>query len=91
MNPDPDFAGLMDAMTQHLKTEVQFPGTFDDAALARIKAPLRVLLAEREVLCDPREAASRAERIRNASVRLFAGAGHLLPMEKPREVAEAIL
>jgi pimeloyl-ACP methyl ester carboxylesterase len=81
----------MDAMTRHLKTEVPFPGAFDNATLARITAPLGFLLAEREVLCDPREAASRAGRIRNAFVRSVAGAGHRLPTEMPREVAEAIL
>ncbi len=89
--PDPDFVALMEAMTRHLKTEVPFPRAYDDMILARITGPLRVLLAGREVLYDPRRAAARAETIRNASLRIFAGAGHLLPMEKPAEVAEAIL
>jgi pimeloyl-ACP methyl ester carboxylesterase len=59
--------------------------------LASIRGPLRVLLAEREVLYDPSRAAARAKTIKNASVRILVGAGHLLPMEKPAEVAEAIL
>lgn len=88
--PDPDFVALMDAMTRHLKTEVPFPGAFDDTLLAHITRPLRVLLGEREVLYDPARAAARARTIPGASVVTLEGAGHLLPMEKPSEVAEAI-
>jgi pimeloyl-ACP methyl ester carboxylesterase len=89
-SPDADFVVLMDAMTRHLKTEVPFPGPFDAALLARITGPLRVVLAEKEVLYDPERAAARAQTITGALVSIIKGAGHLLPMEKPAEVAEAM-
>lgn len=89
--PDPDFVALMDAVTRHLKTEVPFPNAFDDAMLACIICPRRVLLAEREVLYDPARAAARARTIPGVSVATMAGAGHLLPMERPTEVAGLIL
>lgn len=88
--PDPDFVALMEAMTRHLKTEVPFPTPFEAHLLARIAGPLRVVLAEREVLYDPARAAARARTIPGAAVTVVAGAGHLLPMEKPAKVARLI-
>jgi pimeloyl-ACP methyl ester carboxylesterase len=88
---DPDFVALMEAMTRHLRTEVPFPAPFEAALLGRIERPLRVLLACCEMLYDPARAAARARTIPGASVMIVQGAGHLLPLEKPAEVANAIL
>ena len=89
--PDPDFVALMEAMTRHLRTEVPFPVPFDAAFLARIAKPLQVVLAGGEVLYDPARAASRARAIPGAKLTVMEGAGHLLPMERPAEVAGMIL
>jgi pimeloyl-ACP methyl ester carboxylesterase len=90
-HPDPDFVALMGAMTRHLRTEVPFPAPFDAAFLARIARPLRVVLAGGEVLYDPARAAARARAIPGAMVSVVEGAGHLLPMERPADVAGMIL
>jgi pimeloyl-ACP methyl ester carboxylesterase len=90
-SPDPDFVSLMQTMTRHLRTEVPFPAPFDAALLASIARPLRVILAGREVLYDPAQAAARARTIRGATVTVVEGSGHLLPMEKPEELAGMIL
>lgn len=89
--PDPDFVVLMEAMTRHLRTEVPFPSQFDTALLARIATPMRVVLAGGEVLYDPERAAERGRTIPGATVTVVEGSGHLLPMERPAEVAGMIL
>jgi pimeloyl-ACP methyl ester carboxylesterase len=89
--PDPDFVALMEAVTRHLRTDVPFPEPFNDAFLARIARPFRVVLAGGEVLYDPERAAARARAIPGAMVSVVEGAGHLLPMERPADVAGMIL
>lgn len=69
-----------------------FPRVFSDAKLARISAPVYLLLGEKEVCYDPESAAKRARRaISGARVEILPGAGHLLVMERPDEANKRIL
>jgi pimeloyl-ACP methyl ester carboxylesterase len=78
---------------QSLNTRIRVsPKVFTDAELARIQAPLYLLLGEKEVCYNPRSAAERTRRVMtNASIEIVPDAGHLLVMERPEAVNPGIL
>lgn len=74
-------------------------GRFQDAisqhnrrvALAGLRGtPVVVLAGSRDRLCPPRHAITIARELPEATFVRFPGAGHMLPQERPREVAERI-
>jgi pimeloyl-ACP methyl ester carboxylesterase len=68
-----------------------YPKVFPDSELAKIEAPLYLLLGEKEVCYNPHSAAQRARRaVSNASVEIVPNAGHMLVMERPEMVNPGI-
>jgi non-heme chloroperoxidase len=61
------------------------------AGLADIDVPTTILVGTRDRLTPPRRARLLAERIPGAELVVLPGAGHMLPMEEPDRVAEAIV
>jgi pimeloyl-ACP methyl ester carboxylesterase len=69
------------------------PNRFGDEELGRIEAPTMLLLAEQEILYDPRRALRRAERRLPALEEsgLVPGAGHFVTMVRPDLVDARLL
>jgi len=68
-----------------------FPRHFSDSELAEIRAPVYLLLGEKEVCNNPHSAASRAQRVvKDISVEIVPNAGHMLVMERPEVVSPRI-
>jgi pimeloyl-ACP methyl ester carboxylesterase len=68
-----------------------YPRVFGDSELAKMQAPLYLLLGEKEVCYNPQSAAQRARRtVGNASVEIVPNAGHMLVMERPEIVNPGI-
>jgi pimeloyl-ACP methyl ester carboxylesterase len=68
-----------------------YPKVFPDSELAKIQAPLCLLLGEKEVCYNPHSAAQRARRtVANATVEIVPNAGHMLVMERPELVNPGI-
>jgi pimeloyl-ACP methyl ester carboxylesterase len=59
-------------------------------ALGAIRAPLTALAGDRDALTPPKYAQYLAAGIPGATVRVIEGAGHMLPVEQPRAVVEAL-
>jgi len=59
--------------------------------LAGIQAPVLVVTAEEDRLTPPKYGAFLAERIRGAVRTQLAGAGHVVPLERPEEFNRAVL
>jgi pimeloyl-ACP methyl ester carboxylesterase len=88
---EPDFVALMEIVNRELRTDVLFPGPMSDEDLAAINHPTLILIGEEEVLFDPKAALSRGlSLMANAEGKLVPEASHLLPMERPALVDEAI-
>jgi pimeloyl-ACP methyl ester carboxylesterase len=62
-----------------------------DANLHRIAAPTTVLVGTRDTFVPPGAGRKLADQIRGAKLREVPGAGHVLNVERPEVVAEAIL
>ncbi len=77
---------------QSLNSRIRvYPKVFADSELARIEAPLYLLLGEKEVCYNPHSAAKRARRtVSNAAVEIVPNAGHMLVMERPEIVNPGI-
>lgn len=77
---------------QSLNSRIRvYPKVFADSELARIEAPLYLLLGEKEVCYNPHSAAERARRtVSNAAVEIVPNAGHMLVMERPEIVNPGI-
>ncbi|MGN6486794.1 MAG: alpha/beta fold hydrolase [Devosia sp.] len=88
---EPDFVALMEAVSRNVRTNVLFPEPISDEDLATIRHPVMILIGEDEVLFDPSAALARGLRLLpRAEGRLVPGTSHLLPMERPALVDEAI-
>ena len=61
-----------------------------DPELARISAPTLIVASELDRHCPPKAAEIIAAGIRGSRVEVMAGAGHPIPVEKPRELAGSI-
>ncbi len=59
-------------------------------ALGALRAPLIALAGDRDALTPPRYAQHFADHVPGARVQTVAGAGHMLPVERPEVVAEAL-
>jgi 3-oxoadipate enol-lactonase len=62
-----------------------------DPELGRIRAPTLVIAGELDELCPPRAAEIIAAGIPGARVEILAGSGHHVALERPAELARAIL
>jgi len=58
--------------------------------LGEIEAPALVLHGSADKMVPLREGEFLADKIPNAKLQIFSGAGHMLMLEKPREVGEAL-
>ncbi|MBL7163316.1 MAG: alpha/beta hydrolase [Anaerolineales bacterium] len=66
--------------------------TFDVLdTLGEIQAPSLALCGENDQLTPPRHSQYLADHIPNAEVKILPDAGHMVMLEKPNEVAEALL
>ncbi len=61
-----------------------------DPGLPRIQAPTLVVASDRDQHCPPRAAEIIAAGIPGSRLEIIAGAGHPIPVEKPRELAAMI-
>jgi pimeloyl-ACP methyl ester carboxylesterase len=59
-------------------------------AAAKIEVPVTIVLAERDLMTPAKNGKALAALIPGAKVVLLAGAGHMLPAEKPDDVLKAI-
>jgi 3-oxoadipate enol-lactonase len=58
--------------------------------LATLTAPARFIAAERDPISTPRQLRRSSEVAPHGDYVMFAGAGHLLPLEHPRPVADSL-
>ena len=58
--------------------------------LQRIAAPTLIIAGEMDVLVPPAQAEEMHKSIRGSTISMIPGAGHIAPMERPREVSRAI-
>jgi pimeloyl-ACP methyl ester carboxylesterase len=61
-----------------------------DAELPRISAPTLIVASDKDRHCPPKAAEIIAAGIAGSRLELIAGAGHPIPVEKPRELAHLI-
>jgi pimeloyl-ACP methyl ester carboxylesterase len=61
-----------------------------DPELGRISAPTLIVASELDRHCPPKAAEIIAAGIRGSRMEVIAGAGHPIPVEKPRELAGSI-
>ena len=61
-----------------------------EARVSGLKMPVLILQGDQDLVVPPGNAELLKARIPHAEVKLFQGAGHLLPMERPEEVADAV-
>ena len=61
------------------------------ADLAAIRCPTLLLTGDEDGVAPPPAVRKLAQAIAGAELRVFAGCGHWTPVERPREVAEAML
>lgn len=59
--------------------------------LAEIDVPVLVLVGEEDAVTPPADAAAMVDQLPDARLTRIAGAGHLLPVEQPGEVVDALL
>ncbi|AVD54605.1 hypothetical protein CKF96_03690 (plasmid) [Priestia filamentosa] len=65
---------------------------FKDEELAQIQTQLLLLLGEKEVMYNPEKAFCRAkDSSPNITVEMVKGVGHLMSMEKPKQINKRIL
>ncbi|HEX6025814.1 MAG TPA: alpha/beta fold hydrolase [Solirubrobacter sp.] len=62
-----------------------------DDEIGAIAVPTVLIAGDADQLCPPRASEIIAEQIDGATLRVLEGAGHPLPVERPDEVAQAIL
>jgi len=60
------------------------------ARLPALEMPVLILQGDQDLVVPPGNAALLKACVPRAEVRMLPGAGHLLPMERPEEVAEAV-
>jgi len=58
-----------------------------DPDLPRVEAPTLIVASDRDQHCPPKAAAIIAAGIRGSRLEVLEGAGHAIPVEKPRELA----
>ena len=58
--------------------------------LGKIRLPVRILVGEEDRLTPPKYAAFLAAQIPGATLRVFPGRGHMLPLEIPEEIGEEL-
>ena len=61
-----------------------------DPELPRISAPTLIVASELDRHCPPKAAEVIASGIRGSKLEVMRGAGHPIPVEKPRELASSI-
>ena len=67
------------------------PRTYLAGQLAVIGCPALLLAGEHDRLVPPGDVRAAAARIRHARFTLVAGAGHWLPRDAPRQVADQLI
>lgn len=85
-------AHLVDWMTlvgRHVRTSLA-PAPLPDAALRRVGVPVRASTGSDDTMVPPGPLERSAARLADVAVHRVDGAGHLLPIERPHLVAEAV-
>ena len=65
-------------------------GTVEERLLARIGCPTLVMTGELDSWSPPAQHEAMAARIADSALEIVAGAGHMLPLEAPDAVNQAI-
>ncbi|MBS3695706.1 alpha/beta fold hydrolase [Rhodococcus qingshengii] len=79
-------AAMIDAGAAGYRAALPTPVQFDDAALARLSMPTFVGLGAQSAVTDAEAAARTARTLPNATVRVWPGGTHSLPMQYPDEL-----
>lgn len=72
---------MIDQASQHYSAPMLMPGTFTDDQWRSIRVPLRVDIASDKSLAGGRDAARRAQELTAATVTIWPGTTHSLPMQ----------
>jgi len=83
---------MIDAMSPSALAEMLGPLVAFDvrAELGRILVPTQVVVGTRDVLTPPRRARILADGLADARLTQLAGCGHMVMLERPNELADAI-
>ncbi len=69
-----------------------FPSVFNDDELQRIKTPVLILIGDKEVICNPVEAKTRAVKLlSDVRVEIVERAGHTINKDQPETVNRLII
>jgi pimeloyl-ACP methyl ester carboxylesterase len=91
MPPEP-VVGLAIAGLRTYRSKAPRPKRMSDDELRSITTPTLLLLCEASPVNDARRAAARASRlVPNVEVDVIAGAGHMLPIARPRDFTTRLL
>ncbi len=83
---------LRDAHRESYARSLELIARFDVLEqLSEVQAPARFIAAERDAISSPQELRRSSESARHGRFELFAGAGHLLPLEQPRALARMLV
>jgi 3-oxoadipate enol-lactonase len=84
-------ARLHDVDAEAYAVSLELVAGFDVLArLGSLTAPARFIAAERDPISTPRQLERSSEAAPHSHFVVFAGAGHLLPLEHPRPVADSL-
>ncbi|HEY8206676.1 MAG TPA: alpha/beta hydrolase [Myxococcaceae bacterium] len=73
------------------KAQLMAGGAHDsEARVSSLKMPVLILHGDQDLVVPPGNAALMKARIPHAEVKMLPGAGHILPMDRPEEVAQAL-
>ena len=92
MTTEPVPQHLVDWMAlvgRHVRTSLA-PAPLPDAALRRVDVPVLAYTGSADGMVPPGPLQRSAHRVADLRVRPVSGAGHLLPIERPHVVAEAV-
>ena len=82
-------ADWMALVGRHVRTSLA-PAPLPDAALRRVSVPVVAYTGSEDGMVPPGPLQRSAHRVAGMHVRPVSGAGHLLPIERPHLVAEAV-
>ncbi len=76
------------ALLQALEAVRNRPSVWDQ--LKTITLPALVMSTLKDPIADPARSAALADRLCHAKIVMLPGGGHALPMERPRELTQAL-
>ncbi|NNE96309.1 MAG: alpha/beta hydrolase [Acidimicrobiales bacterium] len=92
--PDGRFTDLATSALKHFQYQQHavMPSVFTDTELAGVEIPVLVVIGDKELIYNPREALERARcTLPSAQTELMPGAGHLLNIERADNIDRLVL